>query len=1083
MPGFFLHSGNRQEILLKELAKVVNKPLQQALQAEYIVVQNHGMQRWISMRLAEENGIEANSRFLFPNELLQQAFAQGIPGYNAMEPLEQDHLAWTLFEILQNRKEDFQFEPLSRYLSKNRPFKAWQLSKRIANLFDQYGVFRPEMIMKWNAGESDDWQAELWRKIPQRLQLGGKPFLRKSFLDHVEDSFRKTNRFPERISVFGISSLPPLHVEVLEVLSRHTDIHFFFLSAAENHWGAGRENGSGQETEQDLLSSLGKTGKDFFLLLKDRGLLQQQENLRDFDENCFVYSSADSLLEKVQDNLLKPVLPAPGNKTEKKSCQPDGSIQIHSCHSRMREVEVLYDQLLYLMDHDPELKPDDILVMTPQIEEYVPFIQSVFSDETADSAFPYSITDRSSRGESEVVQYIIRMLKMLRSRFCATEVLDILESEAIRLRFQLNSSDVELIHNWIAASNIRWGIDESFREELNFPRTRENTWQFGIDRILSGYAMPGKGKILFKEVLPFDEIEGNDALVFGRFLMFFEHLSALVGDGKDSLKENRTLKEWSEFLRQLLRKFFKNSEKWDSEMNLIWQMGEDLEKIEETVQQEMRVDIEVLVSYLEEKLDQAMKKIGFLGFGTTFCSMLPMRSIPFKVIALLGMNQSAFPRNISPLSFDLMIQNKELGDRSIKEEDRYLFLETIICCRKVLYISYIGQEIRDNTSLPPSSLITELIENIENNFDLQKEQMLTKHHLQAFNPAYFQKESSLFSYSKDNWHAAAKLSNQEQRAVHRFEIQLPDPIQEAESVRGSETDSGKSWLDVDIDQLVRFFSNPAQFLLSQRIGVHLQNFEDLPDDDEPFFIDALKKYSIQTEQLNYIFEGQRPDFLKNIAKARGELPLGHAGQISWDEISNETYQFANAISEFLSTDHLEPVEYDLQFEAVNLRGTISDIRVRGLVRYRPALVKIKDRIRVWLEHLVLSLYSNSPLETVLIGKGTGKKKMEQYICESIDSPQHYLSELLILYKKGLRKPLAFFPDSANAYMKEWVKGKQDRAREKARETWYGGDRPGEMEKNLYFKRCFEALDLIEETDFEQDTLAILEPIFTHQKQK
>ena len=1080
MSGFYLYSGNRQEQLLEALARVVRQPLRHPLQSEYVVVQHHGMQRWVSMRLAEKNGIEANTRFLFSNGLLNLAFEQSIPHYQPSETLEPDHLAWMLLEILQNQKNDPQWEPLSHYLQESNPLKVWQLAKRIAYLFDQYSMFRPEMMLQWDAGASDGWQAALWRAMPVALRRRYKPFLRKAFLEQVASSFQKETDFPERISVFGISSLPPLHVEVLEALSHFTNIHFFYLTPTEIVQEPRKQEMPGFDQENALLASLGQYGRDFLLLMRARGILKEQEQGKSSREALFLLPEGNSLLEQIQQDIFKHSSPVEMTGVKGEMAPEDASIRIHACHGPMREVEVLHDQLLRMMDQDPQLKPSDILVMTPEIDEYVPLIQSVFSSEVKGRTFPFSIADRGSRQESRVVQYLFRLLNMGTSRFTVTEVLDLLESEAIRARFGLNQADMELLRNWIGGVNIRWGVDEDFRVLRETPRTRENTWHFGIDRLLTGYAMPGKDEILFEDILPFDDIEGSDALVLGRFLEFFENLTSLIGKGEFSLKEERTLKEWARYLRQLITVFFEKENEWEEELNVLWQCGEELAKLQETAQLTIKIEVEVFASYLEEKLDQALKKTGFLGDGTTFCSMLPMRSIPFKVIALLGMNDSAFPRIMTPLSIDLMSRKKQLGDRLLKEEDRQLFLETLLCCRKVLYISYIAHEIRDNTALPPSSVVNELIQYIEQNYHLKKERLVVHHKLQAFHPDYFRKNDLLFSYSEDNWKAAKALKGQGSRVVPKFEIQLSEPD------LASAPESEKPLLEVDLEKLLSFFGNPARFLLTQRLAVRLGEAEELPEDEEPFSLDPLSKYLLQSEQLEYILNDRKTGQLRKIVKARGDLPLGNAGDYAWEAINKESYQFAKPLRDYLEASPLDPFEYDFRLAGVRLRGIIRDIRSNGLVRYRPARIKVKDRLQIWLEQLLLNLHSPAayPRKATLIGKGPRNQVIERYTSLHIETPQPYLAELLGFYKKGLQEPLAFFPESANEYMKEWVKGNRDKAREKARGQWNSGEYgQGEKEKNPYFKRCFEHLDLIEEMDFEENTVRILDPVFAHQKEE
>ncbi len=1117
MAEIHFYASNNQQTLIEALADVVRQPMQNPLQPEHILVQHQGMMRWISLQLANRNNIEANTRYLFPHELLNLVFSQLDVKNKSSKMIEDDHLVWILLEKLLEHKDDPSFEPIGEYLKDNNPLRIWQLAKQTAYLFNQYMCFRPEMILRWEKppspgpflegrGEMFRWQQALWNSIPRPIRSRHKPYRWQTVFKQVEQLCPENHTLPQRLSVFGISSLTPLHVEVLKTLKPFVEIHFFFLMPSPHFTSyqvSGERNGIMEE--QQFFAELCQYGRDFIQLLQERKLLTRQHGSALSDKKLFVEPTENSLLAELKKDMLYRGMQVESNgRVSSRSIKQhpgmkrtipheDRSLQIHACHSRMREVEVLHDQLLLLLDQNPDLTPDDILVMTPEIDEYAPLVHAVLSatvkgKRSGEAVFPYSITDQRFGQSSQVISYLLRLLRMPASRFTVNEVLDLLECEAMRARFELVPTDIAQLRQWMKKANVRWGIDASFRNQLETPATHENTWQFGIDRILLGYAMPGEftpnrskrgvgdGETLFAGILPFDDIEGESALMFGRFLDFFEKLKTLVGRTELALCRERTLLQWAVFIEKLLEDFFDDREAWDAEWHFLQKFIENLRETAEICGVTLQVEVEILTKHLEAELERKLRGKGFLGYGTTFCSLQPMRSIPFKVIALLGMNDKAFPRVKPPLSYDLMAENRRLGDHRMKEEDGFLFLETLLCCQKFLYVSYLGFANRDNAMLPPSSFVRELTHYLKQIYGLPEDRFLTCHSLQAFAPRYFQAENDLFSYSQLNWNAARQLilSNastdwREKRVV--FDIQLPE----------IET----SCLEIDLEELLSFFNAPAQYLLQRRMGSDLGGKEEFFEDCEPFAMDPLNKYAVQSRQLETILNNRNSNDLWRIIRAQGDLPLSNAGDRSWQIMEEESLKLAQPVREFLQAEPLEPFEYDFQLHGFHLKGTIENIFSRGLIRFRPASIKIKDRLRVWLEQLILRHCSaQRPSHALLVGKNADRNKLPELITSlKIDTPKRFLEDLLACYEAGLKRPFAFFPETAHEYMKAWIEGKTEMAREKARLKWYGRDAfPGEMARNPYFKRCFSQLELIDETEFERNTVKILNPVFSHQKE-
>ena len=766
-PIINLYTGNRLEILAEELAKVLSRPLPSPLQPEIILVQSKGMERWVSMELARKSGICANIRFPFPNHFVYALFREAIPDLEEISPYAPEIMTWKVMKALPLYLKKKGFESLRNYFSEGAAdLKLFQLSQRVADLFDQYLLFRPEMVLGWEKGEESHWQAILWREVGKGIEKKHWAALKISFLEEIKKPGLKLKTLPERISVFGISALPPFHLEILAAISKWIEVNLFLMNPCREYWGdlltrretrKVQEKARGKRTRPEdlhfdkgntLLASMGMLGRDFFELISGLETVQQ---------DLFADQEEKSLLSAIQGDILNLRDRSMEGNGKKDLMEADDSIQVHSCHSPMREVEVLQDRLLSLFEADPTLLPKDILIMTPDIATYSPFIQAVFSVPTDDPRFiPFSIADRGVRQESQLAEIFLSLLDFQGSRFGVSKVMAVLESPGVQKRFSLSEEDLGLIHRWVRDTRIRWAVDEADRKKLGLPEFRENTWRAGLERMLLGYAMPVQGEKMFKGVLPYDKIEGGDAQALGHFAAFSESLFALAGE----LDGARTLMEWEDLLTRVLDDFFLADEDTERDLLFIRRVLHDLGKKQELSGFDEKLPLGVIKSHLGDCLEKEGFGHGFLTGGLTFCAMLPMRSIPFRVIGLLGMNDDVYPRQARSLGFDLMAKKPKPGDRSRRIDDRYLFLEAILSAREKLHISYVGQSIQDNSLRPPSVLVSELLDTIDEGFKITDKEILEpiviRHHLQAFSPEYFRKKGRLFSYSRENLEAALK---------------------------------------------------------------------------------------------------------------------------------------------------------------------------------------------------------------------------------------------------------------------------------------------------------------------------------------
>jgi len=673
-----LFTSNRLEILADTLAEVLKEPLASVLDEEIIVVQSKGMERWVSTQLAQRHGICANYRFPFPNAFVHEVFQKVIPDIPEHSDFDPKTMTWRIMKLLPECIRKAGFEILSTYLGDaQRNVKRFQLSERIADTFDQYLLFRPEMIFQWEGGEENHWQAVLWRELVKETGTMHRAALGRAFLSAAEESLTTLHSLPERISVFGISALPRFHIQMFETLSRFSQINLFLMNPCKEYWGDILSDWEMKKTiaqkgtrdlvleelhlekGNSLLASMGALGKDFFDLVNEYDC----EEFPSFKKN----SGENTLLSRIQSDILNLRDRHQDLDAKERITRNDNSIQIHSCHSPMREIEVLHDRLLDMFEKDSDLLPKDILVMTPDIETYAPYIQAVFDTPTdASRKIPFSIADRSIRQESEIINAFLAILDLLGSRFTASQVFAILESTAVHRKFDIMEADLTLVRKWLTDTRIRWGIDSKDRSQLGLPALAENTWKAGLERLILGYALPGQDENMFNAILPYDHIEGSNASVLGRLLGFTEQLFTCV----TSLRQPRTLNQWSKTLTELCEKFFMPDEDTEREMQVIRRAFNDLGDMQKIAIFDEAIDIDVIKWHLKNLLETEGFGFGFITGGVTFCAMLPMRSIPFKVICCVGMNGDAYPRQAKPLGFDLIAKHPKPGDRSRRNDDR-----------------------------------------------------------------------------------------------------------------------------------------------------------------------------------------------------------------------------------------------------------------------------------------------------------------------------------------------------------------------------------------------------------------------------
>ncbi|MEW6041751.1 MAG: exodeoxyribonuclease V subunit gamma, partial [Elusimicrobiota bacterium] len=523
MAGMKIYFSNRQEKLFDALADIVKVPLSSPLQSEIIVCENQGTARWLCMKLSQRFGVWANYEFPFAYNILWRIMEEAVPDIKKAEDsvFNPQVMKWKIMRLITQGK---MFKEIEDYLKNDSTgLKRYQLAKNLAEIYDKYMDFRPDWILEWEQKKGtykDTWQAKLWYAITcDEKDKRHRAFLMGEFLKKGNIEIKN---LPRRISVFGLCSMPPVHLEVFKKLSEYIQVSLFVVTPcckispivdSEDSW----KDQTAFETGNSLLSSMGQLNMNFLKVIKN--IFRETDQV-----NLFVSPGEKTLLQNIQTDILNSWH---GEKSPPRiAVDPeDRSVQIHSCYLPMREVEVLYDNLLKMLEKDKFLEPKDIVVMTPDIEMYAPFIQAVFgAPEKENMSIPYCIADISLRRRSKIAETLINIFKLAESRFEAVAVLSILESPYVQRKFQIDEKGFETIYRWIQEAKIYWGTNDEFRKNLGLPETKENTWEFGLDRMFMGYAMHSDKNALVNNILPFDSIEGGESILLGEIARYLNCL-------------------------------------------------------------------------------------------------------------------------------------------------------------------------------------------------------------------------------------------------------------------------------------------------------------------------------------------------------------------------------------------------------------------------------------------------------------------------------------------------------------------------------------------------------------------------------
>ena len=1011
--GFHLIYGNDSDALLDRLAERLRTPHPAVapLAPEIVLVPQFGLRRWLEIRLAEKLGIVANVDFAAPAEYAWRLLRAANPALAEKSGYERELLRWRIYSLLEPLARESGNAELLTAVGDGDASRRLRFADALAHAYERDLAYRSDRLARWEKGaERNDWRAQLWRRLVDTSAQPHRAKLLDDWLRKYAAPSSQPPGLPPRLFAFACANISPDLLRFYGALAQHSEIDFLLPNPCREYWGDVRkprealrdadtfDSDAFADAENPALAAWGRAGRDLVARLFSYELVQPDD-----EQDCSREPASDTLLARVQRDVLDRLPPTKGNI----AC--DGSVQFHRCHSRLREVQALHDRLLDLFAHDKTLTPRDVAVMSPEIGAYAPYIESVFGGVARDDAryLPYALSDCPVREAHPLVGVALRLVALPTSRLELNEISEWLALPALQRRFGIDESDAARLSDWLRNAGVRWGLDAAQRASIGAGNYGEFSWRFGLDRLLLGYA---SGELdaadgLISGIAPDAAVEGTSAAVLGAVLRIVDLLDGLL----HAQRSAHAPQQWQKIYNDTFDRLFDTAADRDASQALERVRRTLADFAEETAQAGMTepLDWACVRDELTVRLAEPERAFRFFGGGITICGMVPLRAVPFRVICLIGMNEGAFPRRDRASPFER--ETDRNAEPSIRDEDRYLFLQQLMAARDRLYLSWVGEDARDGSIQEPSAVVAELL-GILAQYGIDEKNCVVEHPLQPFSPRLFDgRDPALFTYDKA-WDGAAGIMSRS--STPRF----IDDDASAETTAPIRLDR-REWK--------RYWRNPAADYFARTLGVALVSVPEAEDEGDDLALSALGRYEVFNALLDRHGKADL-SAQREWLRASAALPAGAAGARAFDELQAPLSELA-AAREALIGAALPAVGelFEIDVGELVLTGTLPE-HCKGMLVHALLKEAADHRLlQAWLDYLLLATQRDDA-QLVLLEWNDGKLQQRRTRDVSRAQARAWLGDLAAQYVRGRRTPLPFFPKSSYAYAKRrWEKRKND----------------------------------------------------------
>ncbi len=964
-----IHRAPRTDVLADALGDLLSTPLEDPFAEEVVVVPAKGVERWLTQRLSHRlgagpqggGGVCAGVRFLNPRSLVSLLLDR-----ERDDVWDPDRLVWPLLEVVDASLDEPWCATLAAHLGHGldgeegllRRNRRYSVARRLAGLYASYAVQRPALVGDWREGRDTDgaggpldpdlwWQAELWRRLLDRVGEP-PPDLRHAATVAALRSGGDGLDLPPRLSLFGHTRLPVTEVELLAALGEHRDVHLWLPQPSLALWDelAGRggpvprdADDSARAVHHPLLASLGRDSRELRRALSGVGVDGVAPALPATHDRT-------TLLGWLQADLRANRTPGVAEREARVHDPADRSVQVHACHGQARQVDVLREVLVGLLDDDPTLEPRDILVMCPDIEAFAPLISAGFglADVVDRGAGPAGgsgghpahrlrvrLADRAPSSTNPLLGVAARLVELAGGRVTATEVLDLASLEVVRHRFRLTDDDLARITAWVAEAGIRWGLDADQRAGFAMQGFAHNTWRSGLDRILLGVAMSGDEHRYVGRGLPLDDVGSSDLDLAGRLA----ELVSRVGDAVSALAAAGPVREWMTALREGVRGLA------DVPADDAWQVPQFERELAHAADSAADRDVPLRLADVRALLDARLggrpTRANFRTGSLTVATLVPMRSVPHRVVCLVGLDDGVFPRTTSVDGDDALARRPLTGERDLRSEDRQLLLDAVLAAGETLVVTYTGANEHSGLTRPPAVPLGEILDALDRTAGAPvRETVLVRHPLQPHDARNF--EGRPFSFDTAAL-AGARAATRPRTPVPPF---LRDPLPPAPAE------------DVSLADLKAFLTHPVRSFLRDRLDLTVPLEAEEVADAIPVDLDALELWGVGDRLLREVLAGRDPVAVMTAEQLRGTLPPGVLGTRSLTTVVEESQKLLARTADLRAgTPRAIDVDVDLG-GGRRLAGTVSGVHANKVVSLGYSRLKARQRLTSWVDLLALS---------------------------------------------------------------------------------------------------------------------------------
>ncbi len=1065
--SLILHRAPRADHLAAGLAQLLRDPLPDPFEQELVLVPARGIERWLSQQLSHrlghgegrDDGVCAGVQFRSPASLVAELVI-GRAGTRENDPWAPDALVWPLLTVVDASAGEAWSRTLSTHLGHGkegeehelRRGRRYAVARRLARLFASYAAQRPTLLAGWERHDDTDgagralppdltWQPELWRRLVAEVGEA-TPSQRHARVVEVLLGGAGAPDLPPRLSLFGHTRIAVTEVELLAALGQHRDVHLWLPHPSEELWNSlsdlrgavpRKADDSHLRVGHPLLASLGRDVRE-----QQRTLASVDSTVAEPRVEAPPNQRTDSLLTWLQSDIAANALP---DRSARTISPDDRSVQVHACHGPARQVEVLREVLLGLLADDPPagqppLEPRDILVMCPDIESYAPLIEAAFGmGESVAGGHPgqllqVRLADRALTQTNPLLGVVGKLLDLAGGRMEASAVLDLIGSEPVRRRFGFAENDLETISRWVEQAGVRWSYDEQHRAPYGLQGYVQNTWRFGLDRVLAGVAMSDDAERWIGTTLPLDDVGSTSIELAGRLAELVDRLQHVT----DRLTGSHPVGHWLEALREGIDSLaaVARGDEWQTGQVQRELTGLSDDAARQGSELELRLpDVRALMS---ERLAGQPTRANFRTGTLTVCTMVPMRSVPHRVVCLLGLDDGVFPRAPAIDGDDVLARTPLTGERELRSEDRQLMLDAILAASEQLVVTYSGANETTGQLRPPAVPLGELLDALEDTVEGGREHALVRHPLQAFDPRNLQPPVP-FSFDR------AALAGARAAASTR----VPAP-----SLAGAPLPAREA-ADVELGSLVAFFRHPVRAFLRDRLGVSLLDEGDEVADGLPVELDNLQEWGVGDRLLRDQLRGRTPERALETEWRRGVLPPGRLG---W-RLGQRLTRAASPVAEMVEsvTQGREPRAVDVDVDlggGRRLRGTVTGLYGERIVIATFSRLGPRQWLEAWIPLLALcATHPGRHWSAGAIGKGekgrygAPDQEVARVAFASVEGATELLRDLVAMYDAGQREPLPLPLKTGHAWAARRRPGNDMAVRKDAEFKWLSSRFPGE----------------------------------------